>query len=81
MRKFVNGLGVAVLVLSTWAGAIMPAAAQQPSATTDVTTTTVPVEREHHEFPWGLLGLLGLAGLIPRKHVVSNNDRTTTTRM
>ena len=36
-----------------------------PDMTT--TTTTVPVEREDRDFPWGLLGLLGLAGLIQRK--------------
>ena len=30
--------------------------------------TTAPVEqRDNDGFPWGLLGLLGLAGLIPRK--------------
>jgi MYXO-CTERM domain-containing protein len=31
-------------------------------------TMAVPVqEEEDDDFPWGLLGLLGLAGLIPRK--------------
>jgi hypothetical protein len=31
-------------------------------------TMAVPVqEEEDNDFPWGLLGLLGLAGLIPRK--------------
>ena len=31
-------------------------------------TTTMPVQEEDDDdFPWGLLGLLGLAGLIPRK--------------
>ena len=40
--------------------------------TTDPTladnTMAVPVqEEEDNDFPWGLLGLLGLAGLIPRK--------------
>jgi hypothetical protein len=30
--------------------------------------TAAPVqEEEDNDFPWGLLGLLGLAGLIPRK--------------
>ncbi|HET7460482.1 MAG TPA: WGxxGxxG family protein [Longimicrobium sp.] len=35
---------------------------------TTVTTTATHVEDDDdHEFPWGLLGLLGLAGLIPRR--------------
>ena len=51
--------------------------AQQPGMT-DTTVTTQSAEREDNDFPWGLLGLLGLAGLIPRKrdHVV-HNERTT----
>lgn len=38
--------------------------AQATSTTRTETTRTVEQERS---FPWGLLGLLGLAGLIPRK--------------
>lgn len=30
-------------------------------------TAYVQPEEDDDEFPWGLLGLLGLAGLIPRK--------------
>ncbi len=37
-------------------------------------TTTVPVEEEDNDFPWGLLGLLGLAGLIPRKRKETGGD-------
>lgn len=42
------------------------------------TTTTVERE-ERREFPWGLLGLLGLAGLIPRKRETHVHPTTTTT--
>ena len=31
-------------------------------------TTTDTREDDDDDFPWGLLGLIGLAGLIPRKH-------------
>lgn len=44
--------------------------------------TTTPVERTDDDgFPWGLLGLLGLAGLIPRKHetVVQRDPKFTST--
>jgi hypothetical protein len=34
---------------------------------TDTQYTTTTVEKDDKDFPWGLLGLLGLAGLIPRK--------------
>jgi MYXO-CTERM domain-containing protein len=37
----------------------------------------MPVEREDdNDFPWGLLGLLGLAGLIPRKRTTDNDNRS-----
>ena len=59
MNSLVKPL-LAVVALS----AAVPVAAQ---GTTD-TMTTAPVQREDdNDFPWGLLGLLGLAGLIPRK--------------
>jgi MYXO-CTERM domain-containing protein len=32
-----------------------------------ITTTTQTEEDDDSDFPWGLLGLLGLAGLIPRR--------------
>lgn len=51
----------------------------QQAGGTDATSTTTQ-EPEHHDFPWGLLGLIGLAGLIPRKHTVASVDRTTSTR-
>lgn len=58
MRKtMIAILGAAMLV---------PAAA---SATAPVADTAVPYEREDDDadFPWGLLGLIGLAGLLGRK--------------
>lgn len=52
------------------------AMAQHAERTTETTNTTVPVE--HHDFPWGLVGLLGLAGLMPHKHSIVNVDRMMT---
>jgi hypothetical protein len=57
-----------------------PAVAQTATGT-DGTTTTQPIEQDDDDgFPWGLLGLLGLAGLLPRKqkdhvHVDTTNRR------
>jgi hypothetical protein len=47
-----------------------PAAATTAGAgtTTDtVTTAPAPRDDDDHDFPWGLLGLIGLAGLLGRK--------------
>lgn len=52
----------AVLVLGLAVLAPRPAVAQD----TAVTTTTHTEREDDDGFPWGLLGLLGLAGLIPR---------------
>jgi hypothetical protein len=41
--------------------------AQTDANNTVDTSYGEPREREDDSFPWGLLGLLGLAGLIPRK--------------
>ncbi len=49
---------------------VLPTTAQQgANSNTNRTETTRTVEREN-SFPWGLLGLLGLAGLIPQKRQV-----------
>lgn len=56
--------------------ALAPFSAMAQQAERTVETTTVPVE--HNDLPWGLLGLIGLAGLIPRKQNVVHVDRTTT---
>lgn len=61
------------LLAATALAVSSPAFAQQ-------TETTTTVEREEQrEFPWGLLGLLGLAGLIPRKRETHVHPTTTTT--
>lgn len=53
----------AALTLTT-----VPAVAQTGNdANTVDTSYGNPQPREDDDFPWGLLGLLGLAGLIPRK--------------
>jgi MYXO-CTERM domain-containing protein len=55
--------------------ALAPAIASAQS-TTDGTTSTVQMQKDVDHFPWGLLGLLGLAGLIPRKRAVHVDART-----
>jgi hypothetical protein len=56
---------VATLGLATFAP---PAFAQNDvDGLATETTHTTTVEKEDNDFPWGLLGLLGLAGLLPRK--------------
>ncbi len=48
--------------------ALIPAAALAQDANNSVDTSYGnPQPQEDDDFPWGLLGLLGLAGLIPRK--------------
>ncbi len=48
--------------------ALIPAAALAQDAHNSVDTSYGnPQPQEDDDFPWGLLGLLGLAGLIPRK--------------
>ena len=62
--------------------AILPGAAvaQTGDANTVDTSYGNPQPEEDDDFPWGLLGLLGLAGLIPRKrrdHVHVDNRTGT----
>ncbi|HEX8394726.1 MAG TPA: WGxxGxxG family protein [Longimicrobium sp.] len=64
MATHIRRLAVAGLALGLSAAAPRPAAAQDDTAV--VTTTTRTEEKESRGFPWGLLGLLGLAGLMPR---------------
>jgi MYXO-CTERM domain-containing protein len=63
LRRFI----LPVLLLGLFFAAPRLASAQTDSA---VITTTTHTEQEDDDsdFPWGLLGLLGLAGLIPRRH-------------
>lgn len=61
-------------------GAQTTTTGMQGSTTTDMMAT--PSEpKEDRDFPWGLLGLLGLAGLLKRpKEDVVVRDTTTTSR-
>ena len=62
MRKL-TALAAAVAL-----AAIAPAAAlAQGTGTGTVDTSYGNPQEEDDGFPWGLLGLLGLAGLLPRK--------------
>ena len=53
--------------------AAAPAVAQD-NASVDP-ALAVPADNDDDSFPWGLLGLLGLAGLIPRKRNTDNDNR------
>jgi MYXO-CTERM domain-containing protein len=62
MRKLIALAAAAALA------AIAPAAAlAQGTGTGTVDTSYGNPQEEDDGFPWGLLGLLGLAGLLPRK--------------
>ena len=71
----------AVAALALTAGT---ASAQTGNASDNGVDTSYgdPQPREDNDFPWGLLGLLGLAGLIPRKKApdVHIDNRTNTPR-
>jgi MYXO-CTERM domain-containing protein len=57
--------GWLVTLLLIGMAVLAPVALRAQTDTTTITRTT-QTEDEDHDFPWGLLGLLGLAGLIPR---------------
>jgi hypothetical protein len=61
MQKIVIAAVAAVALTATGANA------QSDANNTVDTSYGDPQPREDNDFPWGLLGLLGLAGLIPRK--------------
>lgn len=69
-----------ILAASVCALLIPASVAAQEAGTTDATGTTVTTGmadgEDDDEFPWGLLGLIGLAGLIPRKRNDTVHDRT-----
>lgn len=66
MNRFNRALTAAALAL------LAPGAASAQATGGAVDTSYGnPQPQEERGFPWGLLGLLGLAGLIPRKR----NDR------
>lgn len=73
------------LIAATAALALTAVGANAQTGDTNNTVDTSygePQEREDNDFPWGLLGLLGLAGLIPRKKApdVHIDNRTNTPR-
>lgn len=66
------------LIAATVLAIATPATSALAQATTTdpMATTAVPVEEDDNEFPWGLLGLIGLAGLLGRKRDNDHNRRT-----
>ena len=69
-------VAVAAITLTT------PVAAQTAADPTLADPAPVAVDDDDDDFPWGLLGLLGLAGLIPRKRRDDDIrvDRTDSTK-
>ncbi|WP_076070293.1 WGxxGxxG family protein [Sphingomonas montana] len=65
---------LSIVVAASALAAITPATANAQSTSDGGTATTQT--REDDDFPWGLLGLVGLAGLIPRKRPVHVDTRT-----
>jgi len=55
----------AVAPVAPDANAVAPVA--EPAPTTDETVAPAPEPEKKGGFPWGVIGLLGLIGLIPRK--------------
>jgi MYXO-CTERM domain-containing protein len=76
MRKIMIAAAAALALSATGANA------QTDADNTVDTSYGDPQPREDDDFPWGLLGLLGLAGLIPRKKApdVHIDNRTNTPR-
>lgn len=53
------------------AASVAPTTTETTTTDTDVNATGVPADQtapapEHKSFPWGIIGLLGLLGFIPR---------------
>lgn len=53
------------------AAPVAPTTTETTTTATDVNATAVPMDQtapapEHKSFPWGIIGLLGLLGFIPR---------------
>jgi MYXO-CTERM domain-containing protein len=58
--------------------AVTPLVAVASASAQDADTETTAPAEDDDDFPWGLLGLAGLAGLLPRKRRDDDVRRTTT---
>ncbi|MDQ3140308.1 MAG: WGxxGxxG-CTERM domain-containing protein [Pseudomonadota bacterium] len=70
-----------IIAASIGLAGLSPVAASA-AAVSDANVTTIPYQEEENDFPWGLLGLIGLAGLLGRKRDdvhVDRRDPTDTT--
>ena len=78
MYKKIAAVGLAALLT---VGTSAHAFAQQPqpgTATQAPTSQQANQSRDDNDFPWGLLGLAGLAGLKRRDHEVRREERMPT---
>jgi hypothetical protein len=69
---------LSAIVAAAALAALAPAAASAQATDGAIDTSYGnPQPQEERGFPWGLLGLLGLAGLIPRKRGHDHVDNRT----
>lgn len=66
-RPFCRWWQVVVMLAGLAVVSPLPLASQQVDTTATTTAVVDDDDEEDSDFPWGLLGLLGLAGLIPRR--------------
>lgn len=64
-----SSLYVAAALLLVSATPSVAQSAPADPVVADPVVTTAPVEDDDNDFPWGLLGLIGLAGLLGRRKV------------
>ncbi len=74
-----RNIRVSAFVLGFAVITVLPTSAQTNATNNNRTDTTRVVERDN-DFDWGWLGLLGLAGLMPKKRQVEvHQNRDTNT--